>query len=273
MGDDILTDNRIFIEFDGGVKFRTFSLSASDITSVSVDPREWHTYRIEWVPGKAKLYVDGEFIATHDAGVPVERLHLAFLTTSNGMDNVSTLEIDRVSFRPAYKFDWVFTPEKYGYYEFISTADDSAGNFENKDREVTENLAESEVRVAKDLVRVAVILAESNDFNVSKNTDGTYAVDVKQGMDVFSPNAWTAAIDNVPDNIFTRNPAQHKTSLKNKFNAIFKMIKENEFTAAIDKLSNDILKKLDFDGQADWVKQPVLVDEIRVLMEIVENDV
>jgi hypothetical protein len=48
------------------------------------------------------------------------------------------------------------------------------------------------------------------------------------------------------------------------------MIKENNYNGAINKLTNDVLKKLDADGQADWTKQPVLVDEISAFIGVLK---
>jgi len=36
----------------------------------------------------------------------------------------------------------------------------------------------------------------------------------------------------------------------------------------IETLEQDILEKLDADGKADWVKQPVLMSEIRALVAL-----
>ena len=44
------------------------------------------------------------------------------------------------------------------------------------------------------------------------------------------------------------------------------LFEENKFKGAINKLTNDILKKLDADGKADWVKQPVLASELGALI-------
>jgi len=80
-------------------------------------------------------------------------------------------------------------------------------------------------------------------------------------MDILSLEAWRAAVDDIPDNLFINNPRQRKNALKDKLGAVFKMLEENNYNGAINKLTNDILKKLDADGKADWVKQPVLVDD------------
>lgn len=86
-----------------------------------------------------------------------------------------------------------------------------------------------------------------------------------------SLEAWQAAIDNIPDNFFIQNSTQRKQALKNKLGAVFSMLSENNYNGAVEKLTNDILKKLDADGQADWVKQPALVDELSALVGMLKS--
>lgn len=106
--------------------------------------------------------------------------------------------------------------------------------------------------------------------------------------------AWHAAIDNIPDNLFIKNPFQRKNALKEKFEEVFEEISEAQeelaegsesddadesedeeeddeeiveaYEDAIEKLEHDILKKLDGDGKADWVREPTLVDELRAFI-------
>jgi len=101
-----------------------------------------------------------------------------------------------------------------------------------------------------------------HSFETTQEPDGTYSVGVKQGMNLLSLEAWQTAIDNIPNYVFIKNPRQQKQALKSKFSAVFNTIGENNYAEAIDKLNNDILKKLDADGRADWVREPALVDEI-----------
>ncbi len=51
------------------------------------------------------------------------------------------------------------------------------------------------------------------------------------------------------------------------------MINENNYGGAVEKLTNDLLKKLDADENADWVKQQVLVSEIKALIGIINYGV
>lgn len=85
-------------------------------------------------------------------------------------------------------------------------------------------------------------------------------------MNLPSFESWRSAIDNLPNSIFITQPVNRKNALKNKFDAVFSVIGENNYAEAIDKLTNYILKKLDADGKADWVKQPALVDELNAFI-------
>lgn len=102
--------------------------------------------------------------------------------------------------------------------------------------------------------------------------DNVYSVEVRPGMDLMSLEAWHAAIDNIPNNLFVNNPKQRKNTLKNKFGAVFNMLCENDYEEAIGKLMDDILKKLNADGKADWVRQPVLVQETKALVAKLRHD-
>jgi hypothetical protein len=86
-----------------------------------------------------------------------------------------------------------------------------------------------------------------------------------------SLDAWQAAIDNLPDNVFIINPRQRKNALKNKFEAVFNMLNASNYGGAVEKLTNDILKKLDANGKTDWVKQPTLVEGIMAFVGILKS--
>lgn len=88
---------------------------------------------------------------------------------------------------------------------------------------------------------------------------------------MLSFESWRSAIDNLPNSIFITQPVNRKNALKNKFGALFSIIGENNYAEAIDKLTNDILKKLDADGRGYWVRQPALVGEINSLMGILRR--
>ena len=84
-----------------------------------------------------------------------------------------------------------------------------------------------------------------------------------------------------------------KQALKLKFDVVFRILEENRFESIIEKLSldnhvkawieylkyelaiwkleNDILEKLDADGQADWTSEPVLVDEIKAFISYLRH--
>jgi hypothetical protein len=105
-----------------------------------------------------------------------------------------------------------------------------------------------------------------NVFEVRQLPDGTYKIEIKKAMDFLSFEAWLKAIGEIPDNVFIGQAPNRRHALENKFRAVFKMIEENNLKGAIQKLEHDILEKLDADGKADWVKEPVLVHETRALI-------
>jgi len=142
------------------------------------------------------------------------------------------------------------------------------------------------------------------DFQTVQNPDGTYSVDVKQGMDLFSLKTWQVAIDNIPNELFITPGRRHgrldnwwaglkKQELKQKFKTVFRILEENRFgpilrrlglerraenwieyiryKLAIRKLENDILEKLNADGRADWTREPVLVDELKAFIAYLKN--
>ncbi len=159
-----------------GVRFYTKGASGVTQSKLPSDfnPRENHTYAIEWEPGRARLHVDGKLALTHTTDIPSIPLRAALFAWSNSTGSVSKLEVDRIRVTPAYRVEWEFKPEKYGYYEFMSVATDSFGNVEDKGDAFRDNLAEANVRVAKDLVRVAVILAEPSDNPHNENQTWAY---------------------------------------------------------------------------------------------------
>jgi hypothetical protein len=53
--------------------------------------------------------------------------------------------------------------------------------------------------------------------------------------------------------------------------AVADNISKNNYNGAIEKLTNDILKKLDADGRADWVNEPTLLGEIKALIGILKS--
>lgn len=79
---------------------------------------------------------------------------------------------------------------------------------------------------------------------------------------MISLDDWQAAIDNIEDNVFINQPANRKQAFKNKFGAVFNMLNAGNYDGAVEKLADDILKKLDADGEADWVREPALIDEL-----------
>jgi hypothetical protein len=118
-----------------------------------------------------------------------------------------------------------------------------------------------------------------SSYELRSLPDGTYEIRIKKAMDFLSLEAWHAAIDNIPDEVFINNPKQRKNALKEKFEDVFEGIKQAEtleeenveearekYLEAIEKLEHDILKKLDADAKADWVKKPVLVYEIKAFI-------
>ncbi len=105
-----------------------------------------------------------------------------------------------------------------------------------------------------------------NRLDITKTPDNTYSIEILDGFDILDLNAWQSAIENKSDNVFIKNKNQYKTSLKNKFDATFKMIDENSYNGAVEKLTNDILEKLNANGKADWTSEPVLVKEINALV-------
>jgi RNAse (barnase) inhibitor barstar len=120
--------------------------------------------------------------------------------------------------------------------------------------------------------------AESfNKLTVQQNPDGTYSVEVEDGINLLSLETWHTKIDSIPDNVFIRNPSQRKNALKEKFEEVFEELEEAQeemeegeadeaeehYREAAEKLVNDILKKLDADGKADWVKEPTLINEVK----------
>jgi hypothetical protein len=143
-----------------------------------------------------------------------------------------------------------------------------------------------------------------HSFSAIQNPDGTYSIEVTDGMDVLSLEAWRSAIDNIPNELFIepwRRSSRlgrlenmwarlRKQALKLKFSAVFRILEGGRFESicgragfvgrprpwieyiryklAIWKLEHDILEKLDADGRADWVREPVLVDEIKALISV-----
>lgn len=67
-------------------------------------------------------------------------------------------------------------------------------------------------------------------------------------------------INELPSECFSKeqNISQMKKALLNKIDAIIKMIKENAYNGAINKLKNDILAKMDGDPEPkDWIINPI----------------
>jgi len=95
--------------------------------------------------------------------------------------------------------------------------------------------------------------------------DDNYQLEIREGLDLMSLEAWEAAVDNIPDELFINNPSQRKGALKNKLRAIFAKVKKKNYHGVINQIQNDLLKKLNADGKADWVKEPVLVEELGAL--------
>jgi M6 family metalloprotease-like protein len=108
-------------------------------------------------------------------------------------------------------------------------------------------------------------------FSITQNPDGTYSVETKPGMDLLSLDVWQAEIDNIPDDVFINQPTNRKQTLKSKFNAVFNMWDVNNYPGMVRKLTNDILEKLDADGDADWVEEPILVNPIKAFIAILNS--
>jgi M6 family metalloprotease-like protein len=104
-----------------------------------------------------------------------------------------------------------------------------------------------------------------HSFKITR-IENRYLVEVQSGMDLTNLEEWRSKIKDIPDDLFKNRPTNRREALVNKFEAIFKMLLENNYQGTIEKLQNDVLEKLDADGEADWVKQPVLVNEIKAFI-------
>jgi hypothetical protein len=71
-----------------------------------------------------------------------------------------------------------------------------------------------------------------------------------------NPSGISNYIQNLPDNYFDKNADQRKKTFKNKFDSVQKLIDAGNYQEAIDKLTNDIRKKIDGNGKNDWVIDP-----------------
>ena len=100
-----------------------------------------------------------------------------------------------------------------------------------------------------------------HDFDVTQNPDGTYFVEVAEGMNLLSLEAWCAAVDNIPNELFIRpSRFEHlgrlerpyrseclenrwaelrKQELKLKFRTVFRILEENRFESIIERLGFD----------------------------------
>jgi len=174
--------------------------------------------------------------------------------------------------------EWISVPENLEIYFFISSRD--AGEFiraypgvglENGMYAFGLNYAGYLSQTQGQIVPAGVETFHA--FEVTKMPDGTYSVTVQPGTYLFDLKVWQAAIDNIPDNIFIKNPHRRKNALKEKFQAVFKMLEEDNHKGAIEKLGHDILEKLNADGKADWVCEPVLVNEIKALISRLRYEV
>jgi hypothetical protein len=104
-----------------------------------------------------------------------------------------------------------------------------------------------------------------HSFKITR-IENRYLVEVQSGMDLTNLEEWRSKIKDIPDDLFKNRPTNRREALVNKFEAIFKMLLENNYQGTIEKLQNDVLEKLDADGEADWVKRPVLVNEIKAFI-------
>jgi len=62
--------------------------------------------------------------------------------------------------------------------------------------------------------------------------DDNYQLEIREGLDLMSLEAWEAAVDNIPDELFINNPSQRKGALKNKLRAIFAKVKKKTITGS-----------------------------------------
>ena len=173
--------------------------------------------------------------------------------------------------------EWISVPENLEVYFFVSARD--AGEFieSNPGVEPENGMYVLQLNYATDgKTYLSPLLGQimppgMQAFHIHKIVqmpDGTYSTSVELGKYPYDPAVWQVMIDNIPDYLFFKQPMNQKRALKNKFEAVFKMLGENDYKGAIEKLEQDILQKLDADGRADWVKQPVLVGEIRALVAL-----
>jgi beta-glucanase (GH16 family) len=81
--------------------------SQQDVYDTNVDPTQWHTYEIEWLPNSLSFYVDGTLIGHSTTNVPDTPMHWVLQTNaSSEMTSADTeaghLQIDwAVAYTPS----------------------------------------------------------------------------------------------------------------------------------------------------------------------------
>jgi M6 family metalloprotease-like protein len=176
--------------------------------------------------------------------------------------------------------EWIWVPAGTEVYFFVSSRDVSASlesglvlENENGLYSLTVSYWDENLIGSGSDIENQMILPGAEVFHGFEVTwiDKDYRVEVKRGMNLIDLETWRVAVLGIPDHLFVNRPLNRKEALINKFEAVFKMLREKNYKGAIEKLEKDILEKLNADGKADWVHRPVLVNEIRALVSMLKT--
>ncbi len=75
-------------------------------------------------------------------------------------------------------------------------------------------------------------------------------------------------INDLPDEAFEKNPDQKKNTLSNKLDAVLNMIAEGDYEGAINKLENDIRRKMDGEpSPKDWIIDPEAQQDLMAMID------
>jgi parallel beta-helix repeat protein len=79
-------------------------------------------------------------------------------------------------------------------------------------------------------------------------------------------------LQDLPEDTFKNNPAQRKNALHNKLLEVQELIENGEYQEAIDKLTHDIMAKMDGDLKNDWITDEDEQSELcEIIGELIKN--
>ena len=74
-------------------------------------------------------------------------------------------------------------------------------------------------------------------------------------------------IQDLDDECFKENPSNMKKAFGNKLDAVQRLLDEENYQEAIDKLTNDIRAKMDGDGSNDWIICPNAQEDLTGMID------